>query len=65
MVHISQISDNRVDKVEDVLQTGEQVSVKILDVKPDDKRISLSIREAVEKKKKNHKSRKFHIQMKK
>ncbi|MGI6140178.1 MAG: S1 RNA-binding domain-containing protein, partial [Caldicoprobacterales bacterium] len=52
LVHISQISDNRVDKVEDVLQTGEQVSVKILDVKPDDKRISLSIREAVEKKEK-------------
>lgn len=49
LVHISQISDNRVEKVEDVLQTGDTVSVKVLEVKPDEKRISLSIREAVKK----------------
>lgn len=49
LVHISQISDKRVDKVEDVLKTGDMVSVKVLNVKPDDKRISLSIREALEK----------------
>ena len=49
-MHISQISENRVDKVEDVLQTGDTVSVKVLDVKPEDRRISLSIKEAIEKK---------------
>ena len=37
LVHISQISENRVDKVEDVLQTGDTVSVKVLDVKPEDR----------------------------
>ena len=35
--------------MEDVLKTGDMVSVKVLNVKPDDKRISLSIREALEK----------------
>jgi len=49
LVHISQISDKRVNKVEDVLKTGDVVSVKVLDVKPEDKRISLSIKEAVSK----------------
>ena len=49
LVHISQISDKRVNKVEDVLKTGETVSVKVLDVKPKERRISLSIREAAPK----------------
>ncbi len=49
LVHISQISDKRVDKVEDVLSTGEMVNVKVLEVKPQDRRISLSIRDAAEK----------------
>jgi small subunit ribosomal protein S1 len=52
LVHISQISDKRVNKVEDVLNTGEEVSVKVLDVKPNEKRISLSIREAAPKEEK-------------
>ena len=50
LVHISQISDKHVNKVEDVLKAGESVSVKVLNVKPKERRISLSIREAVEKK---------------
>ena len=50
LVHISQISDKHVNKVEDVLKAGETVSVKVLNVKPKERRISLSIREAVEKK---------------
>ncbi len=49
LVHISQISDQRVQKVEDVLKQGDMVTVRILDVKPNDKRISLSIREAVDR----------------
>lgn len=55
LVHISQISDKRVNKVEDVLSTGEMVNVKVLEVKHQDRRISLSIREAVEKQEKPEK----------
>ena len=46
LVHISQIADRRIDKVESVLEPGQVVNVKILDVNPDEHRISLSIREA-------------------
>lgn len=46
LVHISEISDKRINKVEDVLKSGDIVSVKILDVKYKEQRISLSIREA-------------------
>lgn len=58
LVHISQISDQRVNKVEDVLKTGEMTHVKVLDVKPKEKRISLSIKEAVEKPVKQEKEEK-------
>lgn len=49
LVHISQISDKRIEKVEDVLSVGDQVQVKVLKVVPDEKRISLSIKEAQKK----------------
>jgi polyribonucleotide nucleotidyltransferase len=32
LVHISQISDKRIDKVTDVLQEGQEVKVLVLDV---------------------------------
>ncbi len=48
LCHISQISVHRVNKVEDVLTPGQDVNVKVLSVDPDAKRISLSIREAME-----------------
>lgn len=44
LVHISQVTNHRVEKVEDALQVGQEVTAKILDVNPDKKRISLSIR---------------------
>jgi len=47
LVHISQISDKHVDKVEDVLKVDEEVQVRILDVDSEKRRISLSIREAL------------------
>ena len=50
LVHISQISENRVDKVGRCSQTGDTVSVKVLDVKPEDRRISLSIKGSHRKK---------------
>ncbi len=48
LVHISQVSHTRIEKVEDVLSPGQEVSVKVLAVDPEAKRISLSIREAAE-----------------
>lgn len=48
LVHISQIAHTRVEKIEDVVQAGQEVNVKVLSVDPIAKRISLSIREATE-----------------
>ena len=44
MVHISEISNDRVEKVSDVLKVGDMVDVKLLDVDFDKKRISLSMK---------------------
>jgi len=48
LVHISQISDKRIAKPADALKIGETVKAKIVDIKPEDKKISLSIKEAAE-----------------
>lgn len=48
LVHISQISDKHIAKVSEVLSVGDKVKVKIIELKPEEKRISLSIREAEE-----------------
>ncbi len=48
LVHISQCSTQRVNKVEDALNVGDIVRVKVLDVDPERKRISLSVRAALE-----------------
>jgi len=53
LVHISQIADKRIDKVENVLEPGQAVNVKILDVNPAEHRISLSIRDAQTEKSEN------------
>lgn len=47
LVHISQIARHRIDKVEDVLEVGQKIQAKVLDVNTADKRISLSIRETL------------------
>ena len=44
LVHISEISNDRVEKVGDVLKVGDEVNVKLLDVDFDKKRISLSMK---------------------
>lgn len=49
LVHISEISEERIAKPSDKLNIGDVVKVKILDIKENDKRISLSIKEATEK----------------
>lgn len=44
LVHISEISNERVEKVSDVLSVGQEVNVKLIDVDYDKKRISLSMK---------------------
>ena len=49
LVHISQISWSRVEKVEDALTIGQEVQVKVLDLDLENKKISLSIKETTER----------------
>ncbi len=44
LVHISQISAHRLEKVEDALRVGDEVEAKVLEVNPDKRKISLSIK---------------------
>ncbi|WZL74943.1 bifunctional 4-hydroxy-3-methylbut-2-enyl diphosphate reductase/30S ribosomal protein S1 [Clostridiaceae bacterium 35-E11] len=48
LVHISQISDRHIAKPSEEVHVGQKVKVKILDVNTESKRISLSMKEAVE-----------------
>lgn len=43
LVHISQISEKHISKPAEELHIGQKVQVKVLDVKPEEKRISLSM----------------------
>jgi small subunit ribosomal protein S1 len=45
LVHISELSWKRVDHPKDVLKVGQEIEVKVLNVDPERKRISLSLRE--------------------
>ncbi|MCD5323009.1 MULTISPECIES: 30S ribosomal protein S1 [Pontibacillus] len=45
LVHISQISKHHIGTPQEVLEEGQDVKVKVLDVNEDEKRISLSIKE--------------------
>ena len=49
LVHISQISWERVEKVEDALQIGQEVNAKILELDVENKKISLSIKQTTER----------------
>ena len=44
LVHISQISDQRIDKVKDALEVGQEVEARVVKVDRDERRIGLSIR---------------------
>lgn len=44
LIHISQISNTRIAKPQDVLEVGQEVEAKIIQIDEDKKRISLSIR---------------------
>ena len=45
LIHISHISDRRINKPEDVLTVGQELDVKIIGIDAENRRISLSIRE--------------------
>ena len=47
LVHVSEISYDHVDKPSDVLKTGQDVKVKVLNVDPERERISLSIKQTL------------------
>ena len=44
LIHISEIATRRVYRVRDHVQVGQEVEVRILDIDPDARRISLSIK---------------------
>lgn len=48
LVHISQCATTRINKVEDAVNVGDEVQVKVLNIDPEAKRISLSIRALLE-----------------
>jgi 4-hydroxy-3-methylbut-2-enyl diphosphate reductase len=48
LVHVSQLADHRVNRPDEVVSVGQTVKVKIIGIKPAEKRISLSLREASE-----------------
>ncbi len=48
LIHISQIADHRVEKPQDELSIGQEVTVKVTNVDYDTKKISLSIRALIE-----------------
>ncbi|MDW0109092.1 30S ribosomal protein S1 [Sporosarcina aquimarina] len=49
LVHISRISHQHIGTPNEVLSEGQTVEVKVLDVSPDEKRLSLSIKDLTEK----------------
>ncbi len=48
LVHVSQLSDKRVARAQDVVRVGDELRVRVLKVNPKERRISLSAREGEE-----------------
>lgn len=51
LVHISEITDENIAKPDDVLKVGQVVKVKVLNINKDDRKLSLSIKNASERSK--------------
>jgi small subunit ribosomal protein S1 len=45
-VHISQINEDRVEKIKEVLKVGQEVTARVIKVDHNDRRIGLSIKAA-------------------
>ncbi|KAF0133437.1 MAG: small subunit ribosomal protein S1 [Candidatus Saganbacteria bacterium] len=52
LIHISELSANRINSPEEVVKPGDEVEVKILRIVPDEQKIGLSIKDAVYEKEK-------------
>ncbi|NLL03248.1 MAG: bifunctional 4-hydroxy-3-methylbut-2-enyl diphosphate reductase/30S ribosomal protein S1 [Clostridiales bacterium] len=50
LIHISQIADRHIEKPQDILSVGEEVTAKITEIDYDKKRVSISIRALIEPK---------------
>ena len=50
LIHISQLSTERIEKPSDLLELGQEVTAKVIEFDPDAKRISLSMRALMEDK---------------
>jgi small subunit ribosomal protein S1 len=61
LIHISELSEQRVRHPSEVLTIGNPVTVRILDVDFEKRRVSLSLRENVQREKETHKERP-HVQ---
>jgi 4-hydroxy-3-methylbut-2-enyl diphosphate reductase len=48
LLHVSQISKEHVNKPSDVLKIGDKLNVKVIDINGEDKKISLSLKDAIE-----------------
>jgi 4-hydroxy-3-methylbut-2-enyl diphosphate reductase len=46
LIHLSQLSERRIAKAEEIVKVGEAVKARVIDVKGQDKRISLSLKDA-------------------
>ena len=46
LVHISQVSEERVDKIKNVLKVGKEVTARVIKIDKGDRRIGLSIKAA-------------------
>lgn len=48
LLHVSQISKDHVNKPSDVLKIGDKINIKVIDINGEDKKISLSLKDAIE-----------------
>ena len=48
LLHVSEISKEHVDKPSDVLEVGQEINVKVIDINGEEKKISLSLKQAAE-----------------
>ncbi len=46
LVHISQISEDRIEKIKDVIKAGQEVSARVIKIDRDERRLGLSIKAA-------------------
>jgi small subunit ribosomal protein S1 len=46
LVHISQVSEERVDKIKNVLKVGQEVTARVIKIDKQERRIGLSIKAA-------------------